>query len=153
MARPTKLTEALQAQIITDIRAGAPFKAAAMNAGITERTFHNWKSRGSRAKSGPFFQFLQLANKAESECVTFAAKVVFAHVRRGDLGAAKYYLDRRSPEYKQQVAASADPDDPPPKDREVVQVDLNDLAQAFRILEEAGEIRLDDIPAENAEAH
>ncbi len=84
MARRTKLTPERTDEIAKNIRAGLPFETAAIRAGITEKTFYNWRNRGeekeaeiiilekagkgSRSKEkNIYFQFLQVIKKAEAD--------------------------------------------------------------------------------------
>lgn len=82
MARPTKLTEAVQQRLCDAIRAGNALDVAALYAGIAPRTFYNWIDRGQaeldrleadarcrlRDSEAPFVQFLQAVKKARADC-------------------------------------------------------------------------------------
>jgi hypothetical protein len=64
MGRRTKLTPDVQKAICDGIRGGLTYEQAAIFAGIAERTFHNWRTKGEKAKSGIYHQFVQELKKA-----------------------------------------------------------------------------------------
>jgi len=67
--RPTKLTKEVQTKIINAIRGGLPVVSAAGLAGISEKTFYNWKTLGEEdeTEKSKYFQFLQAVKTAERE--------------------------------------------------------------------------------------
>lgn len=77
MARSTKLTPAVEDAICEAVKHGASYRAAALAAGVSERTLHAWRERGRAAKSGRFLQFLQRLEAAEAEGECIATKQVF----------------------------------------------------------------------------
>ena len=48
MGRSSKLTEERERIILEEIRAGSFYEIACQQAGISERTFHNWMNRGKK---------------------------------------------------------------------------------------------------------
>ena len=46
MARPTRLTPAIEQAILQAVTGGVPYVQAAMLAGVSERTAHLWRERG-----------------------------------------------------------------------------------------------------------
>ena len=69
MARPTKLTEAVQRRICEAIAAGNTWRAVAEFAGIGESTMRNWLAKGRTAKraDSPYRAFLAAIKKAEAD--------------------------------------------------------------------------------------
>ncbi len=94
MARSTKLTPELQAQIVKDVSNGVTFRDAALSAGISERTFYYWIEEGRNAKTGDLFQFLQSIRSAEAEARRKYTLVIAKASMDGDWRAALEYLKR-----------------------------------------------------------
>lgn len=93
--RPTKWTEEVRARIVTACRAGNYRKTAALAAGVSESTFHDWMSAGRRGEPG-FSEFLESVEQAEAEGETELAQ----WARRGaemDPRIALEFLGRRHP--------------------------------------------------------
>jgi hypothetical protein len=68
MARPTKLTPELQGEICTHIRETGMFRRrAAALVNVSEQTFSEWYSRGSREDEGIHHEFFLAINRAEAE--------------------------------------------------------------------------------------
>lgn len=65
--RKPKLTPDVQESICNYIRGGMTYEQAAVLSGVTDRTFHNWKSKGEKAQSGVYFQFFQAIKRANVE--------------------------------------------------------------------------------------
>jgi hypothetical protein len=98
--RPTKLLDdAVEEAVLDAIRYGATIEAACAAAGIAERTYYGWMTRGREAKETleetdelpgtelPFLQFLQSAMRAH-------ARGQVANVRRIDRAAEGGYVIR-----------------------------------------------------------
>ena len=66
MARPSKLTDEVQKQIVKAIAAGAYGEVAAEAAGIGKTTFYRWLSEGKRRKRGRFQEFRDAIKKAQA---------------------------------------------------------------------------------------
>ena len=66
MARPTKLTSAVQDRVVAAIRAGNYPEAAARSAGISESTFYRWMARAELEASGPYRSFREAVVLAEA---------------------------------------------------------------------------------------
>lgn len=67
MARPTKLTPAVQQRIVSAVAAGNYYEAACVYGGVDYRTFLRWMQRGEKAKSSIYGQFCQTVREAEAE--------------------------------------------------------------------------------------
>lgn len=66
--RPSKLTPELTSalcRLLAD--EGLPYSRACELAGVSERTFHRWKSKGQSAQSGDFWHFWQSIQKATAQ--------------------------------------------------------------------------------------
>lgn len=94
--RPTKLTDEMQERICENIRRGLGYREAAVAAGISERTFYNWKSRGENAKSGIHLQFLQALQEAEAIAELVLLEII-QNATKKDWRAATWILERRHP--------------------------------------------------------
>ena len=94
MARPHKLTSALQNRICEAIRAGNFFEVAAKFGGISEKTFHRWMARGRKAASGRYFEFAQAVEKAEHDAEV-ALVALWRKSAAEDWQAARSLLERR----------------------------------------------------------
>jgi hypothetical protein len=117
MARPTKLTEPIAKQIELAVRDGASYRVAAKHAGVSERTFHRWMTRGQdeqerieaaeareasersccpRRAEKSFWQFWQRIEQADAEAQVRAAAQISAAAAK-DWRAAAWLLERRDP--------------------------------------------------------
>lgn len=93
--RPTKWTESVRARIVEACRLGNYRKTAALSAGVSESTFHDWMAAGRRGEPG-FAEFLEAVERAEAESETELAQ----WARRGaemDPRIALEFLGRRYP--------------------------------------------------------
>lgn len=97
MARPTKLTTEIQAKIVEAIGKGAYVAVAAESVGITAATFYNWMKRGSKAKSGQFFEFFDAIKKAEAEAETKQIGTILV-ASASNWQAAAWWLERKFPQ-------------------------------------------------------
>lgn len=95
MGRACKLTPERQAKICGLIRAGHYMKTAAMASGISEDTFHDWKSKGESAKSGKFRAFYDAVVEAEGQSELLLVDRV---LKEGGAKGALEILKRRFPE-------------------------------------------------------
>jgi hypothetical protein len=66
MARPTKLTDEVQKQIVRAIAAGAYGEVAAEAAGIHKATLYRWLAKGRRTKRGKLCEFCDAIKKAQA---------------------------------------------------------------------------------------
>lgn len=95
--RPSKLTAKVQGEICRYIRQGVPQKTAANRAGVSESVFYKWKTRGNKAKSGRYFQFVEALKRANVDAeVSLVLQVRTA--AKGDWRAAMAILRQRFPE-------------------------------------------------------
>jgi transposase len=97
MARPTKLTEAVQDKIVQAIRAGNYAEAAGRVAGISPSTYYRWLERGEREEQGPYRDFHDAVRKAEAEAEVHAVAIL-RRAMPEDWRAALAYLERRHPQ-------------------------------------------------------
>lgn len=67
MARPSKLTDEVEARILEAVRQGAPLASAAAWGGIGESTFHRWCERGRKASSGRYRLFVDRLAEANAK--------------------------------------------------------------------------------------
>ena len=65
MGRITKLND-LPKEFFQYLQEGNSIKTSANACGITDRTIHNWITRGKSSKNGKFFQFFQQYKKARA---------------------------------------------------------------------------------------
>ncbi len=96
MARPTKLTAAVQERIVLAIRAGSYRTVAAQAAGIHPDTLANWLKAGERATRGPYHAFQQAVLRAEAEAELHHAALI-AQAAKRSWTAAAWWLERRYP--------------------------------------------------------
>lgn len=95
VGQPSKLTEEIKEKLFGSIKMGLSYKDAAILAGISERTFHNWKRRGEEATSGQYFQFVQELKKAE----VIGKATLLGEIRSDPSWQAKaWILERRHPD-------------------------------------------------------
>ena len=91
--RPTKLSDALQAQIVQDVRAGNYAEIAAKRAGINESTFYRWMQWGKDHR--PRYQeFHKAIRDAEGHAEARAVTVIATEMAK-DWKAAAWYLERK----------------------------------------------------------
>lgn len=107
MARPSKLTPALQKKIVGLIRDGNFAAQAAAACGISESTYYNWTRAGRAAEAKQqeglkltaseksFLQFLQSIRVAEAQAEADAVQIVQAAARTGTYQAAQWFLERK----------------------------------------------------------
>ena len=105
--RPTKLTPQLQADFIKALRRSLYIETAAAMVDVPRMTIYRWIKRGSRCKSGIYYEFCYAVKKAIAEkeaddvdLIGKAAKKIWQ--------AAAWRLERRHPErwggFKQELA-------------------------------------------------
>lgn len=99
MGRPTKLTAAVQAEIVAHLEAGGYAVRAAEAAGISEQTFYEWLRRGERPGSAdrPYRAFKAAVESARAEGEQHLVRRV-AQAGRDDWRAAAWLLERQYPE-------------------------------------------------------
>jgi len=97
MGRPTKLTPEVQDAIVKLIRLGVPLDAAAAHAGIHPATFHAWRAKGRKAKSGLYHEFLDATKNAEGVGEASLALIV-RQAAQTSWQAAMTMMERRWPQ-------------------------------------------------------
>tara|TARA_Y100001973_G_scaffold66978_1_gene97860 strand:- start:4125 stop:4784 length:660 start_codon:yes stop_codon:yes gene_type:complete len=95
MGRRTKFTEPVKQQIIEVISIGGTYDIAAERAGITRGTLYNWIRAGLKAGTGKKYEFVQAIKKAESRSAVAALATIQMEVKKGNLKAAFFILERR----------------------------------------------------------
>lgn len=96
--RKTKLTDELANEICNDIKAGVPFKHAAISHGIDESTFYNWYNKGKEAKRKTKFRdFYEKVEEAKSVAINLRARRIY---KAGETSwqADAWWLERMDPE-------------------------------------------------------
>ena len=91
--RPSKLTDALQTQIVADVKAGNYAEIAAKRAGIGEKTFYRWMAWGEQSRPR-YAEFRQAIRDAEGHAEARAVTVIAAEMAK-DWKAAAWYLERK----------------------------------------------------------
>ena len=96
--RPSKLTADTEARILSMVRSGSSNRTACMAAGICERTFYMWKTKGESPDEPPeYSHFLQELTRAEQE--GHAARLALIQkAARTDWRAAAWMQERLDPE-------------------------------------------------------
>lgn len=100
MARPTKLTPELQAEMVKIIRAGNYQVVACRHVGIPEKTFYEWMRRGERGWKidEPFRQFREAILKARATAEIESVARIRTAALKGDLDSDKFYLTHAHPD-------------------------------------------------------
>lgn len=96
MARPSKLTPAVQATVVDALRAGHYQEQAARLAGISPSTFYDWKDRGESGEQ-PYSEFLEAVEKARAEAEDLYLGIVRTAAENGTWQAAAWWLERSMP--------------------------------------------------------
>lgn len=101
MARPTKLTDELQAAIVAEVEVGVRFEDAALVCGIHGNTIYNWIERGEAGEE-PFAEFLGAITSARAKAKSSALRNVRAGVLpskepSNDWKAEAWFLERTFP--------------------------------------------------------
>ena len=91
--RPSKLTPALQAQIVEAIRAGNYAEVAARHVGIASSTFYDWMKRGANGERR-FSEFADAISEAEAFAQARAVTII-ANAMAVDWRAAAFFLERK----------------------------------------------------------
>ena len=103
MARPTKLTAAVQRRIVTAIKQGATYELAASYGGVAYNTFNEWMKRGQEETEGEFTEFHEAIKKAEGDAAVKWLRVI-EKAGRESWQAMAWKLERRYPrDYGRQV--------------------------------------------------
>jgi transposase len=113
MARPTKLTDEVEEEVLKAIRAGASLAAAAQFAGIDASTFYRWTERGDLAGTGRadarFRRFRTRVEQARAQAEVRDVTII-AKASERDWRAAAWRLERRNPQrYGRAAVAEALP--------------------------------------------
>lgn len=92
--RPTELTEDVARLICDMVRLGCTYEVAAAAAGISSRTFSNWKQRGREEEGGIYVDFFLDLAEAEAQGEVLHLNTI---AKTGADG-AKFILAARHPE-------------------------------------------------------
>jgi hypothetical protein len=94
--RPTKLTPEIQERCVQAIRSGNYIEVAAAYAGITDKTYYDWKRRGEAEPESIYGQFLAAVKSAEALSEAEAvAQVRLASRDPKNWAAGMTWLERR----------------------------------------------------------
>ena len=94
MGRPSKFTPEITEKVLQNIRLGMRYKDAALAAGVSDRTFAEWRQKGEKAKSGKYSRFSQSLHLAEAE----GERALIARIQsaaKKQWQAAAWILERR----------------------------------------------------------
>lgn len=95
MSRPSSLTEEVESRLLKAVRAGTPQREAVRHAGVGERTFYTWMSRGeaeqARQDDGapanpeeePYRQFRQRVLRARADTAVGGVALIQSVARGG----------------------------------------------------------------------
>lgn len=132
-----KLNQHVQNAIIAAVEIGASRAISAEAGGISERTLYYWLSRGNKAKSGAYFDFVQAYRAAESRGALHALQTINTAIKDGDWKASAWLLERRH-SYKRDVhharsssIAEAEETKTPDTVAGVLEQQIKDLQQAI----------------------
>ncbi|CUU34460.1 Homeodomain-like domain-containing protein [Armatimonadetes bacterium GXS] len=78
--------------ILQSLSQGATISQACASAGVSRRAFYDWLKNDPR--------FAEAVEIAQGKLIALAEGVVLDAIRRGDLKAAAWWLERRVPEYR-----------------------------------------------------
>lgn len=98
MARPSKLTPAVQEQICNAIKAGNYSEIAARYAGISSTTFYKWMAlgEGNDAKD-PYKEFREAVENARATAEVRNIGLIQQAANNGTWQAAAWFLERTAP--------------------------------------------------------
>jgi hypothetical protein len=99
-----KLTPARQEKLLSYVRQGCTLRAAALKAGIHERTFYLWREKGEKARTGKYREFVDALEEAQAHAeVALVTSLKLQGAE--DWRALAWMLERRFPEAwaKQQI--------------------------------------------------
>lgn len=98
MARPSKLTPAVQETICSAIRAGNYSEIAARYAGISSTTFYKWMAlgEGDNAKD-PYKEFREAVENARATAEVRNIGLIQQAANNGTWQAAAWFLERTAP--------------------------------------------------------
>jgi len=97
MARPTKLTPAIQQRVVSSIAAGAPLATACAYAGVDYSTFRRWLLRGKKERRGQYRDFWDAVEAAEARLEVRVVAEWQKHLPK-KWEACRDFLARRFPE-------------------------------------------------------
>ncbi len=111
--KPALVIEKERERVLLDyIKIGTPVKKAVIAAGISEKSFYNWLTRGQNERErlatvpnakpntteDVFVQFLQRVEQARAEAIASKVTVIAKSGVNGDWRAAAWWLERQVPE-------------------------------------------------------
>jgi len=95
MARPTKLTAAVQQDLVYALTEGAAIAHACDYAGIATSTYYDWMQRGAASEAG-FAEFAETMTRARGRGVVHDLRTISDAVQAGDWKASAWRLERFS---------------------------------------------------------
>lgn len=96
MARRTKLTPELQAEIVKVLRGGAYVEDACAFVGLSKSSFYDWMQRGAAGEE-PFSEFSDAVEKARADAVVRNIALV-QNAANSSWQAAAWWLERTRPD-------------------------------------------------------
>jgi hypothetical protein len=95
MARPTKLTPELQADLVRALASGAYIEAACEYVGIAPATYYGWIARANAEDAEPeFLEFLEAVKKARAANIRRHIKII-RKAGKEQWQASAWFLERR----------------------------------------------------------
>jgi hypothetical protein len=129
IAKPSSFTPATRRIVLASVKAGVPWKSAALACGVSEGTISQWRKRGRELRStfaatGSFpeemsphdYDCVWLADQLEvahAQATQRLARLVFRKAAAGNVQAAQWWLSRRAPDEFGQQSSSAPSDAAP----------------------------------------
>jgi len=98
MARPSKLTPAIQQQIGENIALGLTYSLASEYVGITYKTFNDWMNKRKTEKSGKYYQFAQYIKKCNADGARKLLERLNDSANAGNCQVCMWILSRRFPD-------------------------------------------------------
>ena len=98
-----KLNQEVSNKLCEALKKGHSIEAACAYAGITRQSFYNWISRGKKAKSGKYRQFLCSVDKAKDQATLNVEAVILDNIPDNPSDAKWWLTKRRQDIYGEKV--------------------------------------------------
>lgn len=95
MGRRSKFQPAVIKAVTDAISIGATYDIAAERAGIHRNTLYEWIRQGNSAGRGKMYEFVQSLKQAESRSAIAALATINTEIKKGNLKACFFLLERR----------------------------------------------------------
>src|SRR5262249_36307644 len=96
---PSKLTPAMQAEIVALVEAGNYIETAAAVCGIRKQTIYDWLKKGARQERGKYHDFNRAIRAAQAKADAADLAIIAEAARNGAWQAAGWRLERRNPRH------------------------------------------------------